>query len=297
MKHEPDSSFSPAEPMLVPLDQPAAGSHCPGPAPGPLDTAIARTAKLRHDGWTPERKRDFLSRLAEGWTVVDACFSVGMSAQGAYNLRNRDRLFATGWDAACLMARQPVADEVYSRSMHGVVEKVVRDGAVVAERHRYDNRLTMAVLTRLDRRADAPPAPDRACDAAVANWAAFLDCVGKGHMAEAESLTFGEAEVEAERYAQLHQLRAMEYDREDPHNLWEEDGVFWTNYPAPPGFEGVHEGRYGDPHYRRSLSPDEQSIVDREITLDKPCAQRGEQQRAAFFEGLRNGVGPADWIE
>ncbi|MFN3725710.1 MAG: hypothetical protein ACK4SZ_05325 [Allosphingosinicella sp.] len=52
------------------------------------------------------------------------------------------------------MARSRLADEAFSRSMNGIVDRIYRDGVIVAERHRYDNRLTMAVLARLDARVD-----------------------------------------------------------------------------------------------------------------------------------------------
>ena len=39
--------------------------------------------------------------------------------------------------------------------MNGCVEQVLKDGVVVAERRRFDNRLSMAMLTRLDRLAES----------------------------------------------------------------------------------------------------------------------------------------------
>jgi hypothetical protein len=105
--------------------------------PAHSDTAFTQTRRLRHDGWTPDRMRRFLERFAECGLVVEACEAVGMSARAAYNLRDRDPLFAAGWDAAIVKARPRLADEVFSRSMNGVVERIYRDGAVVAERHRF----------------------------------------------------------------------------------------------------------------------------------------------------------------
>ena len=81
-----------------------------------------------------------------------------MTRQGAYALRNRagGRAFALAWDAAVeQLAHARVADEVRSRALHGCVELIVRDGKVWGERHRFDNRLTMALLTRLDAKRDS----------------------------------------------------------------------------------------------------------------------------------------------
>lgn len=109
----------------------------------------------RHDGWTPERERLFLTNLAETGVVADAARAAGMTRESAYARRNSaaGHAFALGWDAAILLSRHATADDVASRSRHGVIDRVYRNGELVAERHRYDNRLTMAHLTRLDRLA------------------------------------------------------------------------------------------------------------------------------------------------
>ena len=106
----------------------------------------------RLDGWTPDRMRTFLSVLAECGVVADAARAVGMSRQKAYAFRNsaRGRAFAFAWRTALLRGRDRLADEVMSRALDGCVDVIVRDGKVWGERHRFDNRLTMAVLTRLD---------------------------------------------------------------------------------------------------------------------------------------------------
>ena len=99
--------------------------------------------------------------------VTDACREVQRSSQAAYALRNRDPLFAAGWDAALSMARARLADELFHRSIHGTVDQIWKDGEIVAERHRHDNRLSIAVLNRLDARCDRaerfgePAAPRR----------------------------------------------------------------------------------------------------------------------------------------
>lgn len=59
------------------------------PANNPLAT---RT--IRHDGWTPARRRQFLEALAAGLDVRRACGAVGLSRESAYALRRRDPTFA-----------------------------------------------------------------------------------------------------------------------------------------------------------------------------------------------------------
>ena len=111
--------------------------------------------ETRADGWTPDRIRIFLHVLAECGVVADAARAAGMSLQSAYNLRKspKGRAFSIAWSSAEQLARRRISSELISRAIHGCVEVIVRDGEVWGERHRYDNRLTLAVLANLDRKS------------------------------------------------------------------------------------------------------------------------------------------------
>lgn len=114
--------------------------------------------RLRVDGWLPWKKARFLLALVAGGVVADACRAVGMSVASAYGLKNRrsGRAFGKMWDAILIhRARGRLADNNLSRAMNGFVDQLVKDGIVVAERRRFDNRLSMAMLTRLDRLAES----------------------------------------------------------------------------------------------------------------------------------------------
>lgn len=130
----------------------------------PVDpTMTVITASRRGDGWTGERQRAFCEALAQGDSVAAACRSLGLSVASAYAFRSsaRGAAFAIGWSAAQLLQRHRLADELATRALEGqTVTTTHRDGTIV-ERHIFDNRLAMAVLTRLDRQAaeadrDAP---------------------------------------------------------------------------------------------------------------------------------------------
>ena len=116
--------------------------------------------KARHDGWTVDRQKWFILRLALGGCVSVAAKGVGMTAKSAYRLRNRPgaESFAAAWDRAQRWGQDRIVDVGLERSLCGVRVPVVRNGRVVAEVLRYDNRLAMAVLNALDRRAAARPA-------------------------------------------------------------------------------------------------------------------------------------------
>jgi hypothetical protein len=253
------------------------------------ETSFTQTRALRHDGWTPERRRRFLERMAECGVIVEACEAAGMSARSAYNLRDRDPLFAAGWDAANVKARAPLSDEAYSRARNGVVERIYKDGVVVAERHRYDNRLTMAVLARLDARIDRAEEKGAAHLNLVARWDEYLDALGDDRREDGMALLAGpeaapQAEVQENAgHRELHELHPPEEEETEPydkHMVWESDGSWWTDYPPPEDFEGEEHGAYGDFRYRRSLTREEQAVIDAEEAEELAEA---EAQRDAWF--------------
>jgi hypothetical protein len=165
-----------------------------GTAPPPPDAPTPS-----HDGWTPAKERLFLTTLAETGVVTDACRAAGMSRESAYARRNSaaGHAFALGWDAAILLSRHATADDVSSRSRHGVIDRIYRNGELVAERHRYDNRLTMAHLTRLDRlAAESERRPE--VHAVAAEYDRFLDLLPEGN-AGAERFLAARFPLSAER--------------------------------------------------------------------------------------------------
>ena len=104
----------------------------------------------------------FLDHLAREGSVLAACAAAGVSRQSAYVARRRDHAFARGWDAALVLAREHVADVLASRALHGVEEDVFYHGERIATRRRFDTRLLLAHLARLDNLADATAAGEDA---------------------------------------------------------------------------------------------------------------------------------------
>ena len=151
--------------------------------PGAVPAAAGRS--LRHDGWTPDKERIFLRTLAATGVVADACRACGMSRDAAYSRRNSaaGRAFRLGWEAALVLAQPAMADDVHSRARHGVIDKVYRNGELVAERHRHDNRLAMAVLTRLDRLVESLGERAPAVQAVAEEFDQFLDLIPQGNKA------------------------------------------------------------------------------------------------------------------
>ena len=135
--------------------------------------------RTRSDGWSPEKMRIFLEILAVHGTVGRAAAACDMSRESAYRLRHRNGAFRIAWDAAQRLARTLLAETVVSRALEGYTEVWVRDG-VVSEHRRFDNRLAMAVLTHLEKKAgpgsDLDPMVDTVCD----HFGAFVDEVCRG---------------------------------------------------------------------------------------------------------------------
>ena len=107
-----------------------------------------------HRGWTPARKVQFLDHLAHDGAVRAACGRVGMSREAAYQLRRRDAAFARAWDAALMLARAVSAEVLECRAIHGVEEEVWYRGELVGTRRKYDSRLLLAHMARLDKLAE-----------------------------------------------------------------------------------------------------------------------------------------------
>jgi hypothetical protein len=138
--------------------------------------------QIRVDGWSPARQRLFLETLAATGIITAACNAAQISTRAAYTLRIRrdGAAFRLGWDAAILIARARLADDLLARALNGH-EEVIRKDADGNEitRHRHDNRLAMSMLARLDRMADSPPEGSDAALARVVaqDFAAYLDLI------------------------------------------------------------------------------------------------------------------------
>lgn len=138
--------------------------------------------QIRADGWTPARQRTFLETLAATDVIRTACDAAAISPRAAYSLRIRrdGAAFRLGWDAAILIARARLADELLARALTGHEEVIRRDmDAGEITRLRHDNRLAMSMLSRLDRMADSPPEGSDAALARVVaqDFAAYLDLI------------------------------------------------------------------------------------------------------------------------
>ncbi|MEL1250666.1 hypothetical protein [Aurantiacibacter gilvus] len=126
----------------------------PGDFPDPDDPGTYRSAARRQVALTPARMADFLESLQVLGNVSIACRRAGVARQTAYRARRRSAGFARAWDAALVAARTVAEAELAERALNGVEEAVFYHGEEVARRRRYDSRLLLAHLARLDKAAE-----------------------------------------------------------------------------------------------------------------------------------------------
>lgn len=112
------------------------------------DFAPVPLARVRHDGWTPERQRKFLIALAALGTVDAAAQAVGMSRISAYNLKKRDGAdsFAREWDRAVGFGRSMMFDYAMERAINGITTVRMRIGGAFEFEHGRDTKQIMKVL-------------------------------------------------------------------------------------------------------------------------------------------------------
>lgn len=94
---------------------------------------------------------EFLRILAQWGNVRGAAQAAGVSRSAAYRQRRECLMFAQLWDAALLCAKPQVEDVLADRALNGTQETVFYHGEEVATRTRYDSRLLLAHLGRLDK--------------------------------------------------------------------------------------------------------------------------------------------------
>jgi hypothetical protein len=102
----------------------------------------------RHDGWTPDRQKRFITALADLGSVKAAAHAVNMSPDGAYMLRRHPEAdeFRQAWEAALALGVQRLEDVAMERALFGVEVPVFHFGAVVGTRRVYNDRLLMFLL-------------------------------------------------------------------------------------------------------------------------------------------------------
>jgi len=264
-----------------------------------LDDSFLETHRLRKDGWDGAKMARFCGTLAETGVVTFACRAAGMSAQSAYALRHRNPVFDKAWLAATFIARERLADELLARSIKGGVEQLLKDGAIVAERHTFDNKLAFAILRRLDRRAElgaaftTPARADIPAPAPAVNgqWQSLLDALSEGREGDARNLLQSpkvDSEVDNPPTEGVEGDNMDEEDLPDPRIWWESGrSAYRTNFPPPEGSDCHEHEQFGHRDYHRSLTdPETATMTARGDALAAKRRAADEAERDAFFASV-----------
>ncbi|HMG47982.1 MAG TPA: hypothetical protein VK614_11045 [Allosphingosinicella sp.] len=148
--------------------------------PAADDSDSPRVRRMRIDGFSGEKQAVFLESIAAGFTVGEAAGRARISVTAVYNFRNRraGHAFNIAWEAADRRARRPLADHLRGRAVEGQTDTLRdKEGGIVGTRHRHDNRLAMAILTRLDRKAEAYREDERLVTVIAEEFEEMLDVI------------------------------------------------------------------------------------------------------------------------
>lgn len=276
------------------------------------DTTLTQ---IRNDyRWTALCQRAFLEELSISGSITAACTHVGKSPRSAYALRfRRDGIaFRLGWDAAILVARAKLEDLLMDRALNGYEEVSERGEDGTVTRRKYDNRLSMNLLQRLDRIAEAQAV--RGSQAArvqmiVQDWENYLGLVERGGQG-AEAALFFEAREPSEKEMMAYSLKhALDCElaqfsagaepedmfEEEPDaaaarlGVWydEDDGEWKTNFPPADGDATQfveEEGLFGTEDYARTLTPaEEEAHLTILAVARKPWLEAAAKARDMWF--------------
>ena len=230
-------SGEPVEPRPTSENRPSTSSGLTDQGDTPTPTPATR-----HDGWHRDLRVKFLEALAQTGNVQASAYFAQRSRQSAYDLKRRDPDFARAWLAALVLAREEAQDKLQERAIEGVEEEIFYHGEVVATRRRYDSRLLLAHLARLDKIAEQIPAQRGA-----ARFGDMLDAIGKGEDTAPLIATPTEEEL-ATLAAAAETGPAPEAPEEEGDEFY---AVRWPDHDGPPDY------------YR--MPPEEAATLEREV--------------------------------
>ncbi len=286
---------------------------CQDPEEDRFDSA--RNKARKDYRWTGACQRAFLEVLACTGSVTRATREIEKSPRAAYALRFRREgtAFRLGWDAAILVAKATLNDMLMDRAVNGYEEVTVKrdDGSTL--RGKFDNKLSMGLLNRLDKISETQAVKNSQAaqvQMVVQDFEAFLDLIENGGKGAEAALFFAARDPEPGEDMTPAQKRALECELglisaaeeripdmldEAPEqaasrlSVWyDDDGECWkTDFPKAEGDEGetVEEsGSFGHEDYARTLTEAEETAhIQALVEKQKPWIDAAEAARDAWF--------------
>lgn len=110
-----------------------------------------QSLRIRKDGWTAERQRDFLATLADTGCVSVAAQAVGIRPRSAYRLRRHPAgaAFAKAWDEALMVAAGRLVAVAFERAVMGTKREIWRGGRLIAETTIPSDKMMMFLIKHL----------------------------------------------------------------------------------------------------------------------------------------------------
>ena len=221
--------------------------------------------RARHDGWTPEKQREFIEALADTGIVREAAARVGMTEQSAWRLRRRAdaAAFDIAWEAAAPAGARRLHSLAWERAIEGTVKGHFYHGELKSEERVFDNRLLICLLGRTQALVERPVRNRRA----FGEWEGWMQAIEQG-------------------LPEPPRPEPQDEDEFDGSEVWETEGGWWTDFPPPAGFDGIEEGSHGSSGYRRTLSEAERALVD-SWRAEQGTDDHARRDRFFGFEGGR----------
>lgn len=242
----------------------------PGEAP---DRLAFEPVPLRHrsDGLTPAKQREFVEALADTGVVREAAARVGISEQAVNRIRRRTD--AWSFDRACEAAHMFGARRLRSVAWERAIEGTLKDryyrGELIGQERVHDNRLLIYLLGKTGHLLEPPEEARAICD----KWEPYMDALERG--LPPPDFEGDPADDERDEDAE---------PGDDERAYCDEEGIWWTIFPPPEGFEGKEEGELGDPSYRRILTREEEAaVVAQEAARDEAEIARCCRLRDRYF--------------
>jgi len=228
--------------------------------------------RYRRDGLTPEKQRDYVEALADCGVAREAAARIGVSEQAVGRARRRAdaKSFDLACEAAVRFGARKIRSIAFERAIEGTIRRHYYHGELKSEERVFDNRLLIYLLGKLDRLIEPPARADQV----AANWESWMEAIEQGLPAPP-----GPKPAAVEQSA-----HPAEFDGNE---VWEDDyGTWWTEFPPPPGFAGEEEGSFGEDDYRRTLSPEEQAVIDSDSAEDRADELAFEAARRDRYFGF-----------
>jgi hypothetical protein len=251
----------------------ADGARGSGPAGLDFDPVATR---YRHDGITPAKQREYVEALADCGIARVAAARIGVSEQAVNRLRRRAdaRSFNLACEAAQRFGARRLHSIAWERAIEGTIRRHYYHGELKSEERVYDNRLLVYLLGKTEHLLDEP----EEARAVAENWEPFVEAIEQGLPPPGE---VGEEDDPTELLDKDGLFKSID--------VWEEPDGNWTSFPPPAGFDGEQRGRFGDHRYQRTLSENEEALIEASEAEDRAAKLAVETVRRDRFFGFDGG--------